>query len=489
MHKVAGPDAAFLYGERPEWHFHVSAVVIVDPSDAGDSFSIDAVREALRRRIHRVPQFRWKLMTQVAGIDRPVFVDDPDFDVKNHVRHVALPAPGDKRALGQLVGQLVSFKIDRLRPLWEMWYVEGLEGGRVAVLTKIHHSIIDGVSGSDLATILFDIEPHPEPDPEPPPYIPDPPPTALRMAAEAAGALATWPIRTMQYSAQVLQQGITVARHALRDEAPVQPFQAPRTMLNGQLTGTRQFAYAAIPLADVKRIKNVFDVKLNDVILALSGGVLRSYLIDHDELPMTPLIAQVPVSIRTDEDRNEVGTKVAAMFASLATHLDDPADRVQAVHDSTQSAKEMRTALSAQHIMGLTDATPPALISLAATTITRSGLEARTPPVFNLIISNVPGPPFELFMCGAPIEAMFPMGPLLFGSGINFTVISTADRIDFGFMTCPEMVPDPWDVAARVQPALDELLAAADAKEAADRTAAKATSAKKPSKTKKSAAG
>ena len=461
MRRVAGPDAAFLYGERPEWHFHVSAVVIVDP-EGNDRFSIDEIKRVLAGRLHLVPQFRWKLLEAPLRLDQPIWADDPDFDLDDHLHRVALPAPADDRALGELVGKLVSFKLDRHRPLWEMWLIEGLAGGRVAMLTKIHHAIIDGESGAELATLLFDLESDPEPGPEPPPWEPEPPPSDLERFASGALQAALWPLKVGRFAGQTLQQGVTMIRHARGDEPPAQPFQAPRTSLNGRLTPSRVFASAPVSLDRAKQVKNAFGVKLNDVILAISAGALRGYLVARDELPDDPLVAQIPVSIRS-EDPDHVGTKVAAMFSSLATHVADPVARLRAIHTATQSAKEMREAMSAQRIINLTDTTPPALISLAARMWTLAGLDGRTPPVFNLIISNVPGPAFDLYMAGGRVDAMFPMGPLLYGSGVNFTIVSNATRLDFGLLACPDLVPDPWEIAAGIEPALDELVDAATA--------------------------
>ncbi|MEZ5243764.1 MAG: wax ester/triacylglycerol synthase family O-acyltransferase [Acidimicrobiales bacterium] len=457
--QVPGPDAAFLYGERPEWHFHVSALTILDPA-ASDRFSFDEVVAQLQRRLHLSPQFRWKLLESPLHmrLERPVWIDDPDFDIANHVHRVAAPHPGDRRAVGELVGQLVSYKLDRSRPLWEMWLIEGLEDGRVALLAKIHHAIIDGQSGSELATLLYDLEPDPPPDDEPPPYEPEPAPSFAERIAMATGHAVVWPIRAGRFSRQVLRQGITVGRHALGGDPPAQPLQAPRTVLNGRLTSDRSFASAAVRLDDAKRVKDAFGVKLNDVVLAISAGALRGYLDARSALPDKPLIAQVPVSLRAEADEH-IGTKVAALFCSLATDIDDPGERLRAIHASTISAKEMRRDLDADHRINWTDTLPPAAIALAARSWSAAGLDARTPPVFNLIISNVPGPPFDLFLAGARVDAMYPMGPLLYGSGVNFTVVSDADELHFGLMSCPALVPDPWAIADRLPAALDELLA------------------------------
>ncbi|NNE73583.1 MAG: wax ester/triacylglycerol synthase family O-acyltransferase [Acidimicrobiales bacterium] len=469
VRQIAGPDAAFLYGERPEWPFHVSALMLIDPTGT-DRFSFDAVVDLLERRLHKVPQFRWKLVEGPLHmrLDRPIWVDDPEFDVHHHITKIAVPGPGDDRALGELVGRLVSIKLDRTRPLWEMWFIEGLADGRCGLLAKIHHSIIDGQSGMELATLLYDSEADPEPDPEPPPYEPEPQPAMAERLVVGAANATLWPLRASRLTRQIVRQGATMGRHLLGSSVAAQPFQAPRTPLNGRLTSERSFADAEVSLAEVKRVKDAFGVKVNDGVLALSASALRSYLLEHDALPSTPLVAQVPVSLRNNGgDARAVGTQVAAMFCSLATNVGRADNRLKVIHRSTDSGKEMRRQLTDAHEESLTDALPPALLAIAARAWSLAGLDDRSPPVFNLIISNVAGPPFDLYMAGARIDAMYPMGPLLAGSGLNITVVSTADSLDFGLQACPALVPDVWDIADRIGPALDELSEAADAVESA----------------------
>ena len=466
IRQLEGPDAAFLYGERPEWHFHVSALLILDPSTS-ERFSVEEVVAQLGRRIHLVPQFRWKLVEGPLRmrLERPIWVDDADFAIEQHVSRVALPDPGDDRALGELVGRLVSIKLDRSRPLWEMWIIEGLAEDQVALLLKVHHSLIDGQSGSEMATLLFDVEPDPEPDPDPPPFEPEPPPPLVARLTRASLNAAGWPLKASRFSLQLIRQGVATGRHLLQPDAPVQPFQAPRTPLNGRLTSERAFTTAHVSLADAKRVRRAFGVKLNDVVLAVCATALRDYLLDHGGLPDAPLVAQVPVSIRDAEaagGQTPVGTRVAAMFCSLATDVEDPVHRLRAIHRSSTSGKALRQELTDAHEVNLTDTTPPAAIAIAARTWSLAGLDARTPPIFNLIISNVAGPPFELYVAGARIDAMYPMGPLLYGSGVNFTVVSNADRLDFGLMSCPALVPDAQAIADRIPGALATLVDAID---------------------------
>ena len=238
---------------------------------------------------------------------------------------------------------------------------------------------------------------------------------------------------------------------------PPAPFQAPRTSFNAELTPHRRFAYASVPLADVRAIKDRHQVKVNDVVLAICAGALRRYLDGRGELPDTPLIAQVPVSLRSDDDKTDVGTKVGAMFCSLATDVAEPGLRLHRIHESTQGAKEMQKAIAAEKLMGMTEAAPPGLISLAARMYTAAGLDTRTPPVMNLIISNVPGPPFPIYCAGGMCESIYPMGPLLYGTGVNITVFSYRDKIDFGFMVCRDLVDEPWLLASSVDAAFAEL--------------------------------
>jgi WS/DGAT/MGAT family acyltransferase len=462
---MSGIDAAFLYGETPAWHMHVSAVMIADPSTAPNGWSVDRLKELTEQRLHLVPQFRWRLVEVPFGLDRPGWIEDPDFDIDAHIRRIGVPAPGGPEQVGNLIGDLVSLKLDRRKPLWEFWIIEGLEGGKVAILAKIHHALIDGVSGSELASVIMDLEPDPPPiEPPTEPRVLEPVPNPVELVLKGVGHTMLTPYRAMRFANQSVRQGLKLFGFQRQETSPAMPFQAPRTSFNTELTPHRRFAYRSVPLDDVRAIKKAFDVKVNDVVLAICAGTLRRYLESRGELPDAPLIAQVPVSLRTDDDKSEVGTKVGAMFASLATDIDDPAERLMAIHESTQGAKEMQRALAADKIMGISETAPPALISLAARMYTAASLDTITPPIMNLIISNVPGPPFPIYSAGAKLEAIYPMGPLIYGTGINVTVFSYLEKIDFGFMVCRDVVPDPWFIADGVQIALDELLEAAKAR-------------------------
>ncbi len=456
-----GLDAAFLYGETPNWHMHVAAVTICDPTDSPEPWSFQRFKEVTTSRLALIPQFRCKVAQSPLGIGLPGWVIADDFDPDFHIRRIAVPSPGGPRELGELVGDLASLKLDRSKPLWEMWVIEGLEGGRLGLLTKVHHALIDGVSGAELATVLLDITPHPQMVTDAPPIDPEYFTKPSAMSWLRSGALVTLktPLRTLSFTRQLAQWGITIPGFMRRSEGPAMPFQAPRTSLNSAISPHRRYAHAQIELNRIRVIKDALGVKVNDVVMALCSAALRSYLADRGELPDTPLIAQVPVSQRSKDD-SDLGNKVASMFASLATDVADPIERIHAIHASTQQAKEMQQALAARRIQTITEATPPGLLSVAARTYTAMGLDGRVPPIFNVIISNVPGPPFPLYVSGARVQSITPMGPLLYGGGLNITVLSHEDVIDFGFLSCREAVPDPWLIADHIVGAVEELEAA-----------------------------
>jgi diacylglycerol O-acyltransferase / wax synthase len=459
LRRVGGIDSAFLAAETPDWHFHVSALQIVDPSTATD-FGFDAFRELCARRIHLVPQFRWKLITPPLGLGWSYFVEDPGFDLASHLHHMELPSPVDRTTLARIVGDLVSRKLDRRRALWEVWFIEGLEAGRVAILIKIHHAIIDGASAVDAAAALYDLTPTSVDTEAVPRFEPPRLPSPIEISARNAVNALNVPLQIARLGCDLVRQGLVAVPLALDDHPPALPFQAPRTPFNGQLTPRRAFASASFPLDVVRRIKDAAEVKFNDVVLAICAGALRTYLDRCGELPDRPLVAQVPVSTRTGATRDKIGTQVGSMFVSLATDMADPAERLRTIHDSSSAAKVLRTALAEHHRIGLTDALPPPVLTMASRAWGMAHLDARTLPIYNVIISNVAGPAIDLYVAGARIEAMYPMGPLLYGVGLNITVFTSAGTVDIGVMTCSDLVPDPWPLADSFGPAVDELCAA-----------------------------
>ncbi len=469
MQRLSGLDASFLYLESPSNHMHVAATMTFDPSTVEGGYSFDKVRALLQSRLHLIPQFRQRLATVPFNLHHPVWVEDPDFDLDYHLRRIAAPAPGSYHELADLAGDIAGRQLDRSRPLWEMYIVEGLEHGHIGVIAKMHHSTIDGVSGANMMVYLFDLEPNPTDDKSPPEdWEPERLPSDAELLAYAVRSRLKRPMQVAKVVPQVGQAAFNVIRNRRSSEtvnAPA-PLTAPRTSFNGAITPHRKVAYTIASLSDVKAIKNAFGTTVNDVVLAVVGGGLRRYLQRTNQLPEKSLISTVPISVRPpegEEDTSIGANKVSAMFTSLATHVEDPVERLHAIHEVTKGAKEEHNAIGADMLQSLTEFAAPRLFGLAMRFYSGSKLADRGPVIHNLVISNVPGPPFPLYFAGAKLVSLFPMGPVMEGAGLNITVISYMDDFDIGLIVCRESVPDVWDMAADIEESLAELKKAADA--------------------------
>ena len=470
MKRLTGLDAGFLSMETRTSAMHVAGLAIYDPTDsAGGTVTVDDVKDMVRSRLHLAPPFRQRLVEVPFQLHFPLWIEDPDFDLDNHIRRVAVPAPGGTRELDELAAELDAIQLDRSRPLWEMWFIEGLEGGRVATLTKVHHAAMDGASGSEITVALFDLTPEVTEHPVAEPWEPDPVPSDIEMLTYATRSLIRQPIgvlkalrRTARAALDVRSLTRSLAEASDRSSAPL-PFTAPPTSINGAITSSRAVTTATLSLTDVKRVKNAFGTTVNDVVLALCAGTLRRYFERLDEAVDGPLLAMVPVSVRTEDQKTDMGNKVSSMFASLATDVEDPVQRLAAIHEGMRGAKEQHQAIGADTLTDWAEFAAPAVFGRAMRLYARMGLADRHRPIFNLTISNVPGPPFPLYSAGAKLVANYPLGPIMDGAAVNITVMSLEDSLDFGILACPDAVDDVQSLADGLQTALDELLAAADA--------------------------
>ena len=471
MERLTGLDATFLYLENPTNHMHVAMTMVIDPSTMPGGYSFEKIKSFIGSRLHLVPPFRRRLVEVPFRLHHPVWVEDPDFDLDYHIRRVGAPSPGSRRELADMAGQIASYPLDRSKPLWELWVIEGLKHGRVGIVTKVHHSAIDGASGADLMVHLFDLEPAPvdskaTADPVPPEHIPNDAELLGYAAVSRVRRLLTLP-RLIGNTAQSVSR-IAAGRRAPEHKVGAAPLTAPRTPWNGSLTAHRSVGFARVKLDDVKTIKNAFGTTVNDVVLALCAGTLRRYLESHGELPEDPLIAVCPISVRSDEE-SVPGNQVSAMFTSLATDVKDPAERLRSIHVSTKGAKEEHNAVGADTLRNWAEFAGPNTFNIASRLYAASSWADTHRPIHNVIISNVPGPSFPLYYAGAELVAAYPMGPVMEGAGLNITVFSYRDAVDFGFMACRELVPDVWAMADAVEEASQELLAAAAAQGAPKR--------------------
>lgn len=482
MRRLTGLDASFLYLETPNNHMHVAGTYVFDPSDIAGGYCFDDVKALIGNRLHKLPPFRWRLVEVPFGLHHPIWVEDPDFDLDYHVRRSALPAPGGRKELAEFAADVMARQLDRRRPLWEIHIVEGLEHGYVAMISKTHHAAIDGASGAELSTNLLDLSPEPVVHEEPE-WKPERIPTDAEMLTYAVNSLSRQPLKF----AQAVKQAVEIAlqfRSRVRPEGidpPPTPFTAPRTSLNVPITPHRSFAFSEVTLNDVKKIRAALGGTVNDVVLAICSGALRRYLIEGSELPKEPLVAMVPISVRSQNQSGEMGNRVSNMFVELATHVADPAERLALIQGSTKRSKEAATAIGADTLSNWAEFAAPALAARAARLYSSMKLADKHRPLFNVTISNVPGPNFPLYSAGARLVSWYPMGPIFDGGGLNITVMSYMGVVHFGLVACKETVRDVWRLAEFVNEATEELLQAANlvASMAATRDSDPATPAKR----------
>lgn len=458
MQRLSGLDASFLYLETAAQPLHVCSILELDTSTMPGGYTFDGLRDQLALRIRAMPEFRERIADTPFNLDHPVWVDDNDFDVDRHLHRIGLPSPGGRIELAGICGHIASLPLDRARPLWEMWVIENVGGtsnGRIAVMTKVHHAAVDGVTGANLMSKLCTTEP----DAPPPDPIDGPGGGSdLEIAVSGAVRFATRPLKLVNVVPNTVSTVVDTLRRARSGQTMTPPFAAPKTVFNANVTSHRNVAFTQLDLGDVKTVKNHFGVKVNDVVMALVSGVLRTFLLEHGTLPENSLVAMVPVSVHEKSDRPG-RNQVSGMFSTLETGIEDPGERLKAIARANSVAKQHSSAIPATLLQDWTQFAAPAVFGAAMRVYASSRLSGAR-PVHNLVVSNVPGPQGQLFMLGCEVKAMYPLGPIFHGSGLNMTVMSLSGNLDVGIVSCPELVPDLWDMADAFDVALQELLAA-----------------------------
>jgi WS/DGAT/MGAT family acyltransferase len=464
MRQLTSLDAQFLALETRRQSGHVASVAILDPSTtATGTLTVADIEALITDRLPLLPPLRWRLLEVPLGLDYPYWVDDEDFDLHFHVRELGLAAPGTDEQLAEQVARIVSRPLDRGRPLWELYLISGLQSGHLAMLTKIHHAVIDGMSGAEIMGLLLDLTPEIRTiEPTGPWGDNEAVPGELGMLLRGVAGAARYPLRALRALPSALpnleetqfqtipgasalgrlvtraQQAITRAEGAVERTALI----APKTSFSGRVSAHRRFTFGQLSLDDVKRVKNAHGCTVNDVIVSICAGAVRRWLAEHDELPAEPLVAQIPISVRTEEQMGTYGNRIMLMAAALHTEIADPVARLLRTHESLGDMKQRHRALPASLLADANHFIPPAVFSRAARLTFGIATSRPGRPVWNLVISNVPGPQFPLYLAGAKLVANYPVSVITHGMGLNITVMSYMGHLDFGIVADREQMPD-----------------------------------------------
>jgi WS/DGAT/MGAT family acyltransferase len=475
MQQLTATDTNFLTMETPTTFGHVASLTLYDPGA-----TYEAVMQRIEERLHLLPPYRRQLVEVPMELDHPYWIESPNFDLDFHVREIAVPPPGTREQLADLVARVSARPLDRSRPLWEYYVIDGLESGEVAHLVKTHHATIDGASGVEMSTVMLDDRPDaPSAPPPETPWRPDEVPTPAALLARTMASYATRPQRFAEAQFRLFREMSERGgddrqaswwrwweQQPQADEADTPPVlpttPAPRTPFNGTITAHRRWAYTTLPLEEVKRVKNHFGVTVNDVVLELCASVLRRWLIEHDALPSEPLLAMCPVSIRTGQETDKYSNRVSGIVVNLATQLADPVERLRAINRATVVAKDQFKAVPASALQDFTQFSPPALAAMASRMLARSGIADQVNPPVNVTISNVPGPRHPLYLGDSMMKHSYPVSIVTDGMGLNMTCVSYMEHLDFGLISCREMIPDLWQMTDNLHDALAELSEAAD---------------------------
>lgn len=442
--RLTGLDAAFLAAERPGNYLHMMGVLILDPSTVPGGYCFESFREFLVERLPLLAPLRRRLVEVPGGLGPPLWVER-DVDLDLHVRRAALPSPGGPRELAAMAGEMLERPLDRSRPLWEMKLVERLAGDRIALLAKLHHAMMDGLAGISLMASLFATTAQIAPPPEVPRKRPDRVPSRLELLAGSLPWLLRQPLRATRAGAHT---ALSVLKRAgsRASESPAPALEIPRSWLNVETTSQRAVAYLSLPLPEMRALGRARDATVNDVLLTVVAGAVRGYLDARDVLSEQPLVAGVPVAVRKNEDDTRANA-VSSVSVGLATDVEDPAARLVAIRDAMAARKRERGRSLGEDLAAWADVPPPLVFSFIADLYLNLHLAERIEPVCNLIVSSVPGPPEPLYLAGARLEGIYPLGPIYSGLALNVTAIGCGDSVDIGLVACRGRMPDLWELA------------------------------------------
>lgn len=478
MRQLTALDQQFLALEDSRNYGHVGSLSILDPSTApGGELTLPRLQQLIAERLPLVPPFRWRLAGVPFNLDYGYWIDDPEFDLEFHVREIALAPPGTDAQLAEQVARIYARPLDRARPLWEIYLIHGLPRGRVGVMSKIHHAVIDGMSGAEIMGALFDTTPDGREPPPPLDQSTDQKPGDLGMLARGLLGVPKYPLRVLRSAPRALPNLAEVqsfasipgvkatgrllagVQRALGRDTVVGRLDLvpPRTSFNGRVSAHRRYAFGQLSLEDVKELKHHYGCTVNDVVVAICAGAVRRWLIEHDELPDTPLVAQIPVSVRREHEQGTYGNRILLMTAPLHTEQADPIERLHQTHESLAEMKERHRALPAELLQDANQFVPPALFSQAARLTFSLGASRHGRPAWNLVISNVPGPQIPLYQAGAQMEAHYPISVITDGMGLNITVMSYRGALNFGIVADRDQVPDVWSLIGWLGDVLEEL--------------------------------
>jgi WS/DGAT/MGAT family acyltransferase len=489
-------DSAFINLEQSNTPQHVGGLGIYDPSTAEGGFvRFKQVIANFEQRLQRMPLFRTRLVEVPGGLDRPYWVKDANFDVEFHLRHIALPEPGDWRQLCIQVARLHARQLDMSRPLWEAYIIEGLDNipnlpaGSFAVYTKMHHSLVDGAGGASFMAALHDLTPKPTESAEEDegPLLIDREPSAAELLGKAAINQVKNTVDLTRGTANLLGEFGKFAVKVARKEVPMPDVQSPKTRFNNPVGPHRVFDATDFSIDDFKAIKNATGVKVNDVALAIVGGALQRYLVAKGETPELPLAASLPVNMRTRRGETDDNNQVGAIFASLHTDIEDPVERLKAIHASTVEAKEFGESSPLVDALKIAGVFSPAFSKAAATLWSERNLSRHIPLNTSTVVTNVAGPNFDLYCAGARLVQYTALGVLTPGVGLFHTVFSHSDRITLSVLGDRDTIPDPTFYIECLRQSFEELLLAATGKKPAAKPAAKKAATKKKAGAKKPA--